>query len=149
MKVNNISRESFSGKVNFDNKLKKPMMEYANKVLDFAIDGKTAREKISKSTYNLDILGSCTKKTVHPKIFFASTFKKLTSSRISPKTTSSRYYSSSIRISSSVEDGAMKLNRFLDLFENYKKETRYSYNSFGEKIVAYFNRAFDWFEYNI
>ena len=55
MQINNIQENSFKGKVKFNKKLTKPMVEYANKILDQPFSGTTARERIAKSSYDLEI----------------------------------------------------------------------------------------------
>ena len=70
MKINNIKENSFKGKVKFDKKLTKPMLEFANKILDYPFSGTTARERIAKSTYDVEIYGRVSKKNDSSKIIF-------------------------------------------------------------------------------
>ena len=129
MKINNAEKTSFKGEVIFNKKLTKPMVEYADKVLDHPFSGTTARKRIAKSTYDVEINGRVSKKTVHPKLFFASKFL---------------YHSPSkgVSIHSTVAEGAHKLNEHLTKFEEYKGWYPYAYNTFGEKISAFFKRMF-------
>ena len=144
MKINNVEKTSFKGKVIFNKKLTKPMVEYADKVLDHPFSGTTARKKIAKSTYDVEINGRVSKKTVHPKLFFASNFKMLKDPKIFSYTSKFSYHSPSkgVSIHSTVAEGAYKLNEHLTQFEEYKGWYPYAYNTFGEKISAFFKRMF-------
>ena len=144
MKINNIQENSFKGNVKFDKRLTKPMIEYANKILDHPFSGSTARERIAKSTYDVEISGRVSKKTVHPKLFFLSGFKMLKDSKIFSYTSGFTYFSPSkgVSIHSTVAEGAYKLNEHLTKFEEYKSWYPFAYNTFGEKVSAYFKRMF-------
>lgn len=142
MKTNNISATSFQGKVKFDKKLTKPMIEYANKILDAPFSGTTARERITKATYDIQIQGRVSKKTIHPKLFFSSDFKSLKDPKSFHYTSKFTYFSPSkgASIHSTVTEGAYKLNEHLTKFEEYKAWYPYAYNTFGEKVSAFFKR---------
>ena len=144
MQVNNIQENSFKGKVKFNKKLTKPMVEYANKILDQPFSGTTARERIAKSSYDLEINGRNSKRTVHPKLFFSSSFNSLKDPKIPHHTSSFTYFSPSkgVSIHSTVPEGAHKLNEHLTKFEEYKGWYPYAYNTFGEKVSAFFKRMF-------
>ena len=144
MQINNIQENSFKGKVKFNKKLTKPMVEYANKILDQPFSGTTARERIAKSSYDVEIQGRVSKKTVHPKLFFASDFKILKDPKSFSYTSEFTYYSPSkgVSIHSTVAEGANKLNEHLTKFEEYKGWYPYAYNTFGEKVSAFFKRMF-------
>ena len=144
MKANNISTVSFQGKVNFDKKLTKPMIDYANKILDYSFSGTTARERIAKASYDVQIHSRVTKRTIHPKLFFSSDFKTLKDPKIFHYDSKFTYYSPSKRVSinSTVAKGAYMLNDHLTKFEEYKNWYPYAYNTFGEKILAFFKRMF-------
>ena len=144
MKTNTVSAMSFQGKVNFDKKLTKPMLEYANKILDYPFSGTTARERIAKSTYDLQINGKVSKKTIHPKLFFLSDFKILKDPKSFHYTSMFTYCSpgKGVSIHSTVAEGAYKLNEHLTQFEEYKNWYPYAYNTFGEKVLAFFKRMF-------
>ena len=75
--LNDIKDNSFKGKVKFNKKLTKPMIEYANKILDQPFSGTTARERIAKSTYDVEIHGRVSKRTIHPRLFFSSGFNHI------------------------------------------------------------------------
>ena len=47
-----------------------------------------------------------------------------------------------VSIHSTVAEGAHKLNEHLTKFEEYKGWYPYAYNTFGEKISAFFKRMF-------
>ena len=141
MQINSISDNSFEGKVKFDKKLTKPMIEYANKILDYPFSGTTARERIAKATYDVNVFGRTTKKTIHPKLNFSSSFKQLKDPRCLYHVSNSTYhFNTKSNIHSTNAQGAYELNNGLTKFEEYKSRHYYAYNSFGEKIKAYFNR---------
>ena len=144
MKINNIKENSFKGKVKFDKKLTKPMIEYANKILDHPFSGTTARERIAKSTYDVEIHGRVSKKMIHPKLFFSSGFNILKDPKNFSNTSRFAYCSPSkgASIHSSVAEGAHKLNEHLTKFEEYKGWYPYAYNTFGEKVSVFFKRMF-------
>ncbi len=144
MKINNIQENSFEGRVKFSKKLTKPMVEYANKILDQPFSGTTARERIAKSTYDVEISGRTSKKTIHPKLFFSSSFNMLKDPKIFHYTSGFTYFSPSkgVGIHSTVAEGAYKLNEHLTKFEEYKGWYPYAYNTFGEKVSAFFKRLF-------
>ena len=144
MQINNIQENSFKGKVKFNKKLTKPMNEYANKILDQPFSGTTARERIAKSTYDVEISGRVSKRTIHPKLFFASDFKILKDPKSFSYTSKFSYHSPSkgVSIHSTVAEGAHKLNEHLTKFEEYKGWYPYAYNTFGEKVSAFFKRMF-------
>ena len=144
MQINNIQENSFKGKVKFNKKLTKPMVEYANKILDQPFSGTTARERIAKSTYDVEISGRVSKRTIHPKLFFSSSFNLLKDPKIYSYTSEFTYYSPSkgVSIHSTVAEGAHKLNEHLTKFEEYKNWYPYAYNTFGEKVSAFFKRMF-------
>ncbi len=144
MKIDNIQESSFKGNIKLNKRLTKPMLEYANKILDHPVSGTTARERIAKSTYDVEISGRVSKKTINPKLFFSSSFNLLKDPKIFHHTSSFTYFSPSkgVSINSTVPEGAHKLNEHLTKFEEYKGYYPYSYNTFGEKVSAYFKRMF-------
>jgi len=144
MKIDNIQESSFKGNIKLNKRLTKPMLEYANKILDHPVSGTTARERIAKSTYDVEISGRVSKKTINPKLFFSSSFNLLKDPKIFHHTSSFTYFSPSkgVSINSTVQEGAHKLNEHLTKFEEYKGYYLYSYNTFGEKVSAYFKRMF-------
>lgn len=144
MQINNIQENSFKGKVKFNKKLTKPMVEYANKILDQPFSGTTARERIAKSSYDVEISGKVSKRTVHPKLFFSSSFNLLKDPKSYTYTSEFTYFSPSkgVSIHSTVAEGAHKLNEHLTKFEEYKGWYPYAYNTFGEKVSAFFKRMF-------
>ena len=144
MQINNIQENSFKGKVKFNKKLTKPMVEYANKILDQPFSGTTARERIAKSSYDVEISGKVSKRTVHPKLFFSSSFNLLKDPKSYTYTSEFTYFSPSkgVSIHSTVAEGAHKLNEHLTKFEESKGWYPYAYNTFGEKVSAFFKRMF-------
>lgn len=144
MQISSIQENSFKGKVKFNKKLTKPMVEFANKILDQPFSGTTARERIAKSSYDVEISGKVSKRTVHPKLFFASDFKILKDPKSFSYTSKFSYHSPSkgVSIHSTVAEGAHKLNEHLTKFEEYKGWYPYAYNTFGEKVSAFFKRMF-------
>lgn len=144
MKINNTKESSFKGRVEFNKKLTKPMVEYANKILDQPFSGTTARERIAKSSYDVEISGRVSKRTVHPKLFFTSNFKILKDPKNYSYTSKFTYHSPSkgVSIHSTVAKGAYKLNEHITEFEEYKSWYPYAYNTLGEKISALFKRMF-------
>ena len=120
------------------------MIEYTNKVLDYPYLGKTARERIAKATYDVEVHGRVSKKTIHPKLFFSSDFKSLKDPKSFHYTSKFTYFSPSkgASIHSTVTEGAYKLNEHLTKFEEYKAWYPYAYNTFGEKVSAFFKRMF-------
>ena len=76
MLTNQISTTDFKGKIFYEKKMTKPMIDYANKILDVNING-TARERIKKAPYDLYIDKFGTKKSVHPKIYFGTCRNKI------------------------------------------------------------------------
>lgn len=144
MQINNIQENSFKGKVTLDKKLTKPMVEYANKILDHPFSGTTARERIAKATYDVEISGRASKRTINPKLFFSSSFNLLKDPKIYHHTSRFTYFSPSkgVSINSTVPEGAHKLNEHLSKVEEYKGWYPYAYNTFGEKVSAFFKRMF-------
>ena len=144
MQINKIQENSFNGKVKFNKKLTKPMIEYANKILDYPFSGTTARERIVKSSYDVEINGRISKKTIHPKLFFSSGFKTLKDPKIFTYTSGYTYYSPSkgVSIHSTIAKGAYELNKHLTNFEEYKSWYPYAYSTFSEKVSAFFKRMF-------
>ena len=144
MKINNIQENSFKGKVKFNKKLTQPMIVYANQILDHPFSGTTARKRIAKSSYDVEISGKVSKRTIHPKLFFSSSFNLLKDPKISHHTSGFTYCSPSkgASINSTVAEGAHKLNEHLTKFEEYKGWYPYAYNTFGEKVSAFFKRMF-------
>lgn len=142
MKTNVISSNNFDGKVKLHPKLTKPMLEYANQILDYPFSGTTARERIKKATYDVNIFGWTTKKTIHPKLHFYSSFNLLKDKKQEYHVGESRFVSGGkgTSIHSSVAEGAHNLNYFLSRFEQRKRENSLAYNTFGEKMIAIFNR---------
>lgn len=142
MKIESIDSSTFGGKVKFDKKLTKPMVEYANKILDAPFSGTTARERIARATYDVKISGRATKRTIHPKLSFTSEFKCLKDPKKYSVCLSHIYSTSGSSIHSTVAEGAYKLNEHLTNFERHKNWYNYSYNTFGEKVSAFFRRMF-------
>ena len=134
MLTNQVSTTDFKGKIIYGKKMTKPMIEYANKILDVVVNGKTSRERIKEASYDLYINNAGTKKTVHPKIYFSSYYNRLGHKYRREHT------SHSLRIDSGKAVGAKSLKSFLDLFEMDKGRFIDSYNSFGEKVVALFSK---------
>ena len=144
MQINNIQENSFKGRVKFDKKLTKSMVVYANEILDHPFSGTTARERIAKATYDVEISGRASKRTINPKLFFSSSFNLLKDPKIFHHTSSFTYFSPSkgVSINSTVPEGAHKLNEHLSKVEEYKGWYPYAYNTFGEKVSAFFKRMF-------
>ena len=144
MQINNIQENSFKGRVKFDKKLTKSMVVYANEILDHPFSGTTARERIAKSSYDVEINGKVSKRTINPKLFFSSSFNLLKDPKIFSYTSGFTYCSPSkgASIHSKVAEGAHKLNEHLTKFEEYKGWYPYAYNTFGEKVSAFFKRMF-------
>ena len=144
MSINNVEKISFNGKVKLNKKLTRPMVEYANKILDQPFSGTTARERIAKSSYDVEISGRVSKRTIHPKLFFSSSFNSLKDPKIPHHTSSFTYFSPSkgASIHSTVAEGAHMLNEHLTKFEEYKGWYPYAYNTFDEKVSAFFKRMF-------
>ena len=144
MQINNIQENSFKGKVILNKKLTKPMVVYANEILDHPFSGTTARERIAKSSYDVEINGKVSKRTINPKLFFSSSFNLLKDPKIFHHTSSFTYFSPSkgVSINSTVPEGAHKLNEHLSKVEEYKGWYPYAYNTFGEKVSAFFKRMF-------
>jgi hypothetical protein len=141
MHINSITNNTFEGKVRFDNNISKSKIDYVEKILDFPLNGSTLRKRISKGSYDVTVISSDTKKTIHPRVTFYSKFEKLKECYWD-KYKTFNMSSKSLRIDETVEKGAKHLEQFLDQFEKYKSYTNYSYNSFGEKICAYFKKFF-------
>jgi len=137
MNINNISSTTFDGKIIFDKKLTKPMKEYANNILDYPYLGKTARERIASKTYDINVFGHKTKKTIHPRICFSSEFKVLN------EESKKSYWSREIKLKTPISESAEILNLFLLYFEAYKDRFDFSYNTFGEKVSAFIRKIFD------
>ena len=144
MQINNIQENSFKGRVKFDKKLTKSMVVYANEILDHPFSGTTARERIAKATYDVEISGRASKRTINPKLFFSSSFNLLKDPKIFHHTSSFTYFSPSkgVSINSTVPEGAHKLNEHLSKVEEYKGWYPYAYNTFGEKVSVFFKRMF-------
>ena len=144
MKTNNIKEISFTGRVNFNKKLTKPMVDYANKILDHPFSGTTARERIANSTYDVEIYGRVSKKTIHPRLFFITNLAILRDPKKISFTTKFIHFSPSkgVSIHSTVAEGAYELNEHLTRFEEYKSSHAYAYNTFGEKVSAFFKKMF-------
>lgn len=132
MNINSVSNTSFEGKIVYGKKMTKQMLEYSNKILDKIVDGNTARMRIKKAPFDLEIHKSGTKKTIHPKIFFQSYYYRLGDNH--------KYYtySSSVKLNSNISKGAKELNNFLDKFEEKKDAHKDAYNTLWEKFLAFF-----------
>ena len=143
MNVNNISTTSFEGKIYIDNKFTKPMRDYLDKVLDHEYVGRTARERIATKTYDINVWGHVTKKTIHPRFWLSSEFKVLKDKKRFDIGLTKHYFSKTMKLNTPISKNAEKLNLFLVQFERYKNEFDFSYNTFGEKIQAYFKRFFN------
>ena len=133
MQVNQVSAVNFEGKIIYSKKMTKPMIDYANEILDVVIEGRTARERIKEASYDLYIKKDSSKKAIHPKIFFESYYMLLNDPYKHCK------YSGNVRIDSPKIDGARELDRFLSNFEQSKNWFKDSYNTFWEKILAFLN----------
>ena len=141
MYINSISENSFDGKIRYDKFLSKTKKDFVEKVLDDPINGSTLRKRISKGSYDVRVFSIDTKRTIHPKVYFNSNFKKLKEKsweRCLSFSTSSK----GLRIDTPIDKGAEHLAKFLEQFERYKNYTNYSYNSFGEKMKAVLKKFF-------
>ena len=144
MQINSIADNNFEGKIIYDTKLSKPMKEFAEKILDYPFSGTTARDRIKKATYDVKIYGRTTKKTIHPKLHFSSSIKLIPDKKQFLGITSSTYVNGyGVSIHSTVGEGAYEINKFLTRFELYKNSYKNAYNTFGEKMKAYFVRMFN------
>ena len=133
MQVNQVSAVNFEGKIIYGKKMTKPMIDYANEILDVVIEGRTARERIKEASYDLYIKKASSKKAIHPKIFFESYYMLLKDPYKHCR------YSGNVRIDSPKIDGARELDCFLSNFEQSKNWFKDSYNTFWEKILAFLN----------
>lgn len=144
MHVESLSDNAFQGKVVFDKKLSKPMVDYANKILDAPFSGTTARERIARASYDVVIHGHYSKKTINPKLFFSSSFNQLRDPKALYHSSRSTYCSPprGVSINSPVAIGTKELQDHMTKFEKYKRYHRYAYNSFGEMVQAFWGRMF-------
>lgn len=141
MYVNSITSNTFEGKIRFKDNISKSKREFVEKILDFPLNGSTLRKRISKGSYDVEVLSTDTKRTIHPKVTFYSKFEKLKECYWDNIRDYSKY-SKALKVDETVEKGAKHLEQFLDQFEKYKNYTNYSYNSLGEKLCAYFKKFF-------
>lgn len=132
MKINDISKNNFEGKIRFDKKMSKPLVDYVNRVLDYPINGITAREKIAKRTYDLGVYNITTKKSVYPKIAFLTSFKVAGEDS---------YYKSKIRTNYSIMHAAKEMARYIKWVDEIK-EGLYGYNNFFEGIASTWRNFF-------
>jgi len=142
MQINSISNTNFEGKIRFEKELSKSKREYVERILNCEFNGETLRKILSKKSYNVEVLSADSKKTVHPKIYFRSEFKKLKNPYNWDYVSKCIYTEESFRVNSSVEEGAKHLKNFMANFERYKDSHDYSYNNFQEKILAFFKKCF-------
>ena len=119
MYVNSITSNTFEGKIRFEDNISKSKREFVEKILDFPLNGSTLRKRISKCSYDVKVITSDTKKTIHPKVTFYSKFEKLKECYWDNIRDYSKY-SKALKVDETVEKGAKHLEQFLDQFEKYK-----------------------------
>ena len=136
MRVNNINETRFDGKINFDKKMPKSLQEYANRVLDYKIDGKSARDIIANKSYDVGVSNISSKKAIHPKLMFLTSFK-VTSFKDGSEDV---YYRHNIRTNYSVLVGAREVLRYLNWVDK-AKENLNGYNNFWEKLAVIYKNV--------
>ena len=140
MQIDTISNTNFVGKIKISNNISKPQRDYIEKILDYSFEKTTLRQRIKKASYDVEVFSLDSKKTIHPKVHFYSKFSKIKECLWDYDSYGST--SKALRIDLSEEEGAKFLKDFLDKFDKYKKNTRYSYNTLGEKIIARLKKFF-------
>lgn len=138
MQVDNISGNTFNGRILFDKKLTKEIVEYANRLFDTTVDNKTLRQKIASKTYDLTFFTTSSKKAIHPKLNFHAMFKTLDS----PKT---NYYGTFVRIDDNIDKNAEKISKFMDGVDKYKQNYN-GYNTLFEKFIVWLRRPLEIFK---
>ena len=136
MRADMVSNTDFRGKINIDKKMSKPMQDYVNRVLDYKIDGKSAREIISKKSYDVGISNMSSKKAIHPRLLLLTSFK-VTSFREGSEDV---YYRHKIRTNYPVLVGAKEVLRYLNWVDK-AKENKNGYNNFWEKLVVLYKKV--------
>ena len=134
MQICAASNNVFEGKACFHKNLPKPMKDYANRLLDSTVNGKTIRSKLAEKSYDMTFFTTSSKKAVNPKLEFYSGFKVL-----NPK--DKKYYNRRVRIKDDFNINAEKVSRFIDEVEDYKKWYD-GYNTLGERLKIWFCNAF-------
>ena len=131
MRVESVSAIGFQGKINFDKKMSKPLQKYANRIMDYKINGISAREIIAKKSYDIGISNMSSKKAIHPKILFLTSFKC---------DGEDVYYRHKIRTNYPEAIGASELLRYLKWVDDAKKD-RNGYNNFWERLAVLYKRV--------
>lgn len=129
MKANPVSNTNFEGRVLFDKKLPKSMVNYANRIMDTVHNGELLRDKLGKKTFDIAFFTMSSKKAIHPKLEFYSCFKTL-----DPK--DKRCYNSRIRPNEDFKENVERVSRFIDRIEE-EKNWQGGYNTFLEKVKVW------------
>lgn len=131
MQINQISNNSFEGRVYYNKNMPKTMKNYAETLLNTKFKNQTLREKLAKKTFDLTFFTTSSKKAIKPKLEFYSGFKVL-----NPK--DKKYYNSRVRIGDDFYKNATKISDFIDLMED-RKQAYSGYNTLGEKFKLWFD----------
>ena len=119
MRTEHISNNNFQGKAKLSKRLSKQEKIFAQKILDYEIDGMTNRKYLSKKNFDIDLLCRNTKKTVHPKLMaFSSINYILTRGRLRGQE-SSYVNKLQINIENGAEKGATELRAFIDATNDF------------------------------
>ena len=121
MQINSIFNVSFDGKIKYDRTLSESKKVFVEKILDYKKNGKTLRERITRSNFDVVVDSFEEKETLHPKLYFYSKFKKLRPTNHYEDAEKYTYFSKDLKIDSSIKNGAKHLERFLNDFEKKRK----------------------------
>ena len=109
MQINSISNVSFDGKIKYDCTLSESKKVFVEKILDYKKNGKTLRERITRSNFDVVVDSFEEKETLHPKLYFYSKFKKLRPTNHYEDAEKYTYFSKDLKIDSSIKNGAKHL----------------------------------------
>lgn len=126
MRVNEVSANSFDGKIKFDKRMSKSLVKYVNRVLDHPVNGVSAREKIAKKSYDVGVYNMSSKKAIHPKLGFITSFKV---------DGDDKYFRNVIKINTPIIFAANEMARYIKWVDG-NKEMLNGYNNFFEAIAS-------------
>ena len=113
MYIDKISNNNFQGKAYFKKTIGEKEKEFANKILDFEIDGISNRKFLAEKNFDMDFRSYNSKRTIHPKLEIYSLIKYVISGGYCKGEPNLNYNPLDIKLDEGVEKGAQTLREHI------------------------------------
>ena len=111
MRIDNVSNNTFGGKLWVSSFVKPSETKFLNGILDYEINGISNRELLKNKRFHLDIWSHNSRQTVHPKIKASAVINYIITRGYCKGQKSQGYNPLEIKLEDGVEKGALALRQ--------------------------------------